>query len=195
MKMINAMQEKWMFLYKFLYKPGEIGSVTPSSKYLAKAMLSYVPWHEVKSAAELGAGTGAITRHIREAARENTKCLLFETDPQMLSGLKHQYPEFQCHENAERLSTALSEEGIEKLDCIISGLPFFNFQQTFRDELIEQIVCSLKDDGLFIAYQYSMQMKKQLNKHFTIEEIKLVPLNVPPAFVYVCRKNPQRKAT
>jgi phospholipid N-methyltransferase len=79
-------------------------------------------------------------------------------------------------------------EAIEQLDCIINGLPFSNFPQAMRDKLIGQIVISLKNDGLFIAFQYSLQMKKQLSKHFEIEKITFVPMNVPPAFVYVCRK-------
>jgi len=47
---------------------------------------------------------------------------------------------------------------------------------------------SLKPGGLFIAFQYSQQMKKLLGEHFSIEKIEFVPLNIPPAFVYVCRK-------
>ena len=79
-------------------------------------------------------------------------------------------------------------EKIEQIDCILSGLPFFNFSQLIRDKLIEQIIMSLKPGGLFIAFQYSQQMKKQLSQHFDIEEILFVPMNVPPAFVYICRK-------
>lgn len=53
---------------------------------------------------------------------------------------------------------------------------------------MDQILSSLKEDGLFIAFQYSKQMKKQLEQHFVIERICFVPRNLPPAFVYVCRK-------
>lgn len=77
---------------------------------------------------------------------------------------------------------------IEQLDCIISGLPFFNFPQAMRDQIVEQIHRSLRDGGMFVAFQYSKQMKQQLGEWFDIEEIKFVPMNVPPAFVYVCRK-------
>lgn len=184
----QSLKEKCLFLYKFLYKPMEIGSVMPSSKYLAQKMVESIPWHEVLAAAELGAGTGAITKQIQEAAHQQTKVLLFETDPFMLKTLEENYPNFACYENTTNLQAALQQEGIEQLDCIISGLPFFNFHQTLRDILIAQIVNSLKDDGWFVAFQYSQQMKKQLSLHFHIEKIIFVPINVPPAFVYVCRK-------
>lgn len=188
----RAIQEKLLFLYHFFYKPGQIGSVTPSSKYLAQKMVECVSWHDVNYIAELGAGTGAITKHIRMAAQRNTKVLLFEKDPHMLKALKIEFPNYSCYQNTTELQAVVYEEGIEQLDCIISGLPFFNFPQTLRDKLIEQITATLKDNGLFIAFQYSQQMKKQLSFHFHLEEIKFVPLNVPPAFVYVCRKKEQR---
>lgn len=184
----KSLQDTFLFLNKFLYKPGQIGSVTPSSKYLAKKMVETVPWNEVKSIAELGAGTGAITKQIQSVLRKNTKVLLFEADPYMLKELERQFPAFLSYQNTIELQSALQKEGIDQLDCIICGLPFFNFSQVLRDKLLEQILASLKERGLFIAFQYSQQMKKQLANHFDIEQIKFVPLNVPPAFVYICRK-------
>jgi len=185
-------QEKILFLYKFLRSPGQIGSVTPSSKFLAKKMIKFVPGNDVTTIAELGAGTGAITKYIQKATRKNTKVLLFETDSYMRKELSRQYPDFPCYPDSCELQSAMHNESIEQLDCIISGLPFAAFPQAMRDKLMEQIIISLKDNGLFIAFQYSLQMKKQLSTHFDIEKIKVVLLNVPPAFVYVCRKKAAR---
>lgn len=185
-------QEKILFLNKFLRSPGQIGSVTPSSKFLAKKMIESVPWNDVKAIAELGVGTGAITKYIQTAAGENTKVLLFETDSYMRRKLARQYPDFPCYTDSCELQSAMHNERIEQLDCIISGLPFAAFSQSMRDKLMKQITISLKDNGLFIAFQYSLQMKKQLSTHFDIEKIKFVPFNVPPAFVYVCRRKAAR---
>ncbi|MGG4143050.1 methyltransferase domain-containing protein [Paenibacillus algorifonticola] len=181
-------QEKMLFLNKFLRSPRQIGSVTPSSKFLAKKMLEAVPWNSTTSVAELGAGTGAITKYIQAAKKKATKVILFEKDPYMREQLQEHYPEFSSYEDGSYLQASLHTEAIKQLDCIISGLPFSNFPQTMRDKLMEQILVSLKDDGLFIAFQYSLQMRSQLREHFEIEKITFVPLNVPPAFVYVCRK-------
>ncbi|SFE93852.1 Phospholipid N-methyltransferase [Paenibacillus algorifonticola] len=185
-------QGKLLFLNKFLRSPRQIGSVTPSSKFLAKKMLESVPWNEATSVAELGAGTGAITKYIQAAKKKATKVILFEKDPYMREQLQEHYPEFSSYEDSSYLQASLHTEAIKQLDCIISGLPFSNFPQTMRDKLMEQILVSLKDDGLFIAFQYSLQMRSQLKEHFEIEKITFVPLNVPPAFVYVCRKKEVR---
>ncbi|AZS15844.1 phospholipid methyltransferase [Paenibacillus lutimineralis] len=184
----ELIQEKALFFYKFLRSPGQIGSVTPSSKFLARAMVEPVSWDEVNSVAELGAGTGAITKYIRTVVKADTRVLLFEKDPVLYRELRFQYAQYGCYRDACRLQYVMNQEKIEQLDCVISGLPFFNFPQTTRDHLLDEIIASLKDGGLFIAFQYSRQMKKQLAGRFDIEEIKFVPLNVPPAFVYVCRK-------
>jgi phospholipid N-methyltransferase len=188
----SLVHEKLLFLYKFVCSPGQIGSITPSSRFLASKMVESVPWDRVSSIAELGAGTGAITKYISAAQQANTKVLLFEKDPYLQKQLEHQYPQFACYSDGRDLQFAMRQESIEQLDAVLSGLPFFNFPQAVRDQLMKQIVVSLKTDGLFIAFQYSRQMKSQLSEHFDIEAIKWVPLNMPPAFVYVCRKKGNR---
>ncbi|WP_312117878.1 class I SAM-dependent methyltransferase [Brevibacillus reuszeri] len=186
--MLKNIQEKLLFLYKFSRAPKQIGSLTPSSIFLAKKMLEPVKWDRVAHIAELGAGTGAITKHIAAANPEKAKVLLFEKDTLLRSNLAKRFSAYACYPDACELQEALHNEGIAHLDCILSGLPFFNFPQQLRDRLMEQIVTSLAPGGLFIAFQYSQQMKKQLSGLFEIEEIHYVPLNIPPAFVYVCRK-------
>lgn len=184
----TLVQEKFLFLHKFLSSPKEVGSITPSSKYLAQALTRSVPWEQAEAVAELGCGTGAVTKQIKQAAKAHTRIFLFEKEPMLRAKLAEQYPEYACYPDASDIQGALREAGAGQLDAIISGLPFFNFPEGLRMRLMDQIVTSLKPGGLFIAFQYSLQMKEQLGSYFHIEQIKLVPLNLPPAFVYVCRK-------
>ncbi|RXZ82913.1 methyltransferase domain-containing protein [Paenibacillaceae bacterium] len=193
--MTLTVRERWKenitFLTKFMHRPKEIGSVTPSSRFLAQAMVNAVPWRDMQSIAELGAGTGAVTRAIhasKAAKRSAAQVLLFEIDSQLRGELRRQYPSFQCFPDVARLEEALAEAGIAELDCIVSGLPFFNFAPNLRDRLLQQIAVSLKPGGWFIAFQYSTQMRKHLAQHFHIRKIQFVLLNIPPAFVYVCQK-------
>lgn len=186
--MLKAMHEKLLFLYKFGLAPKQIGSVTPSSIFLAKKMLEEVPWHQIASIAELGAGTGAITKYMDELLLKKTKVLLFEKDAEMRSHLSNRFSEYGCFEDACQLKQALKVAQLDELDCILSGLPFFNFPAQQREQLMQEITTALKPRGLFIAFQYSQQMRKQLSQNFEIKHIHFVPLNVPPAFVYVCKK-------
>ncbi|MCS7458980.1 phospholipid methyltransferase [Paenibacillus doosanensis] len=186
---VNALvQEKFLFLHKFLRSPKQMGSITPSSKFLARAMVRHIPWHEVSAAAELGAGTGAITEQIQVNLKERTKLLLFEKDGILRDQLAVKYPGAACYADACHIRNAMKSEGIGQLDAIVSGLPFFNFPQGLRDNIMKEVAASLKPGGYFIAFQYSLQMKHKLSGDFDMETIDFVPFNLPPAFVYVCRK-------
>ena len=177
-----------LFLQAFIRKPRQIGSVWPSSMLLARKMVEPVEWNEVAAIAELGSGTGAITREIKLHANQKADVLLFEKDEKMMENLQQEFPEFFCHQNAVHLQSVMNQHGVQQLDCVISGLPFFNFPVELRERLLNQISKSLKPGGLFIAFQYSLQMKKQLSNLFDVEMIQYVPINFPPAFIYVCRK-------
>lgn len=181
-------QNSLLFLKSFIRKPKEIGSVWPSSSFLAKKMAQQVAWNEVGALAELGSGTGAITRELKSNARKNTTVLLFEKDGKMRGNLQKEFPEYLCYQDAVHLLNIMKQNGIQQLDYVISGLPFFNFPAILRERLLNQVVDSLKSGGYFIAFQYSLQMKKQLSSIFEIERIHYVPQNFPPAFVYVCKK-------
>ncbi|PWW32695.1 phospholipid N-methyltransferase [Paenibacillus pabuli] len=177
-----------LFMKSFIHSPKNVGSIIPSSRFLASNMVNHAPWLEAKAVAELGSGTGAITRYIYNQVQDSTKVLLFEMDEIMRNNLQRTYPESSCFPNAARLVDSMKLENIQQLDVIFSGLPFFNFEPELRKTLVDQIYKALKPGGLFIAFQYSLQMKKTLAEHFDIEKIDFVPLNFPPAFVYVCRK-------
>ncbi|WP_139997423.1 class I SAM-dependent methyltransferase [Paenibacillus paridis] len=176
------------FLQSFIQQPKQVGSIVPSSRFLAGKMVNAISWDKVRTVAELGSGTGAITCAIAKHSPKNTKVFLFEMDETMRRNLEKNYPHFNCHSNACQLVEIIHREGIRQLDCIISGLPFFNFKQDIRETLLDQVYQALKPGGLFVAFQYSLQMKKSLSEKFVVESIGLVPFNVPPAFVYTCRK-------
>lgn len=177
-----------LFLQTFIRKPKQIGSLWPSSRFLARKMIQQVPWKDVLAIAELGSGTGAITREIKSHISEKAKMFLFEKDKKMKGNLEQDFPEFLCFQNAVHLRNVMKQYGVQQLDCVISGLPFFNFSTELRERLLNQVVDSLKPGGYFIAFQYSLQMKKLLSRQFEIVKIHYIPLNFPPAFVYVCRK-------
>ncbi|WP_438493252.1 class I SAM-dependent methyltransferase [Paenibacillus sp. IHBB 3054] len=181
--------EYQLFLQGFLKNPQRVGSILPSSRFLAAKIVQSVPWNEVKSVAELGSGTGAITRYIKAQLTDSAKVFLFERDKKMRESLKVKYPHFIFHSNASYLVKKINQEGINQLDCIICGLPFFNFTSEMQETILSQIVRSLKPGGVLIAYQYSLQMKKKFTEQLIIEKIEFVPYNFPPTFVYVCRRD------
>ncbi|WP_028545719.1 class I SAM-dependent methyltransferase [Paenibacillus taiwanensis] len=175
------------FFYKFIRHPHEIGSLIPSSEALATAMTCCLRSTNVTRVAELGAGTGVFTRHIM-GQPQLVKALIFEKDPDMRAVLCQQYSKAVCEEDATQLTRIMKREGLKELDAVISGLPFAMFTVELRKRILDEVDAALAIDGLFITFQYSLQMKAMLAERFDMERIRFVLWNFPPAFVYCCRK-------
>jgi phospholipid N-methyltransferase len=182
------MTNRAAFLYKFIQNPKEIGSIAPSSSFLTRKMLANLPWDTIDVLVELGAGTGVFTKFITDNKKESCQLLVIEQDYEMRKVLQTMYPGFYYGSKAEKLDRILQKYDLPQADCIVSGLPFAVFSESLRDDIMEKINCSLKPEGIFIAFQYSLQMRKTLKKYFSEVKIEFVSLNIPPAFVYYCKK-------
>jgi phospholipid N-methyltransferase len=185
---IRSIADNLRFFCTFVRSPFRVGSIIPSSKFLAKAMLQNVRWEQIESIVELGAGTGVFTRYIYKKKPEGSFAIIFEQDQILRNQLKERFPGLIFRSNAIELLPALEELGLSHVDVIISGLPFAMFPQTMREEILRGVSQALKPGGLFVAFQYSLQLRKQLNLYFSSVEYSFVPLNIPPAFVYTCYK-------
>lgn len=90
-------------------------------------------------------------------------------------------------DEALKLQEYMSKAGIGKADAIISGLPFANFPAELRTGILDEVQSALAPGGLFITFQYSLQLKAELQTRFQRVETTFTPLNIPPAFIYTCR--------
>ena len=179
------------FLKRFLQHPGRIGSVAPSSKFLAHAMLSQVNWNNALNIAELGAGTGVFTRDIVKLARPDANILVFEIDVSLRKLIKEEHPDhkgLKLYSDAQKLEEVMRENNIESFDYIISSLPFTVLPHEMSENILNAVNKTLSPNGRFIAYQYSRIMKHKLCEKFRDIKSKYVLLNIPPAFVFNCGK-------
>jgi phospholipid N-methyltransferase len=151
-------------------------------------MINPIDWNSTRSIVELGAGTGVITRYIHQFKHPKCQGIIFEQDEELIMYLKRIYQGLHYHSRAEDLYPVLQERGLSEVDCILSGLPFMNFSPDLRERILNGVFLSLKPGGLFIQFQYSLQMKRHLVNIFTNVDLRFVPLNIPPAFVYYCYK-------
>ncbi|WP_240689319.1 class I SAM-dependent methyltransferase [Ammoniphilus sp. YIM 78166] len=185
---MSITKERFTFLNKFIESPAQVGSITPSSKFLVNKMFENVSWDNLDTIVELGAGTGVFTSHLSKHKKVSTKAVIIEKDNQMRRNLETAYPSLTFGSDAERLDLLLHKLNIPRVDCIVSGLPFANFPLELRKNIMKAISKSLKPDGLFIAFQYSLQMKSMLKQYFDHVEVGFELRNIPPAFVYTCAK-------
>lgn len=182
-------KESMVFLKRFIGSPRQVGSVAPSSRFLTNAMLGRVDWENAHAVAELGAGTGVFTRNIVKRARPDAKILVFEVDPELQKLIKDEHPDhpgLRLYGDAQELLSIMRDEGIDKLDFVISSLPFTVLPHDVSENILNAVQKALKPEGRFIAYQYSSIMKPVLTARFRDIKTKFVLFNIPPAIVYDC---------
>ena len=179
---------RMVFLKKFISEPQKIGSFTPSSQLLARKILHDLPWNDLNVIVELGAGTGVFTQYIMKHKNNGCRVVVIEQDNDMRARLKFKYPELIIGAQAENLPYILKNAALSGADCIVSGLPFACFSEDIRKCILNGINTSLKTNGRFVAFQYSLQMKSLLKQCFRNVKIGWEFWNFPPAFVYYCKK-------
>jgi phosphatidylethanolamine/phosphatidyl-N-methylethanolamine N-methyltransferase len=194
----SSPSEYWHFISAFLRRPLTVGAVAPSSPALARAM---VPPNDLKSAqivVELGAGTGAITREIRQRIGLNTELAAFELHPDATGCLRKKFPGIHViQDTAENLRQHLDRLGHRYADCIISGLPWSTMSDPLQSRILDAVLASLHPEGVFSAMVYlhskglpsSNKFKRKLEARFgRIAASPIVWANLPPAFVYYCEE-------
>ena len=182
------MGDRITFLKNFLQNPRQIGSVIPSSNSLSKKMVEQIDFNGAESIIELGPGTGPYTKLILERKRDITKYVAFEKNEDMRRILNSKFQNINLYEDAVRLRETIDGIGIHNVDYIVSGLPFTVLDKEDRNTILKQSYDSLKDGGKFITYQYSLDLYNHLKTQYSNVKVKVVPFNIPIAFVYVCTK-------
>jgi len=95
------------FLKAAARRPLGVSTVFPTSRALAERMVVAAASSPIDGVVELGAGTGAITRHLVAGARGRVTAL--EIDPGMARFLRGRFPEVRvCCAAAEELACAAS---------------------------------------------------------------------------------------
>lgn len=189
---------KFGFLREFVTHPQEVGAVAPSSRALARAMVSNFDLGSASVVVEIGPGTGAFTETILERAGKKTLFLAIELNEAFVGKLEERFPDADIHHgNAEDTPRILEERGHGLADYVVSGLPWATFPEDLQKRLLTAVYDSLKPGGQFSTFAYSAAAWLPRARRFramleaTFAEVttsSIVWTNFPPAFAYTCRK-------
>lgn len=192
------MKDRVHFLTAFVKRPFDTGSITPSSAHLAEAMVEGMGLSEADTVIELGPGTGVFTRVIHERLKPRAHFTCFELNPDLARALSARFPQAHVvNDSAENLDHHLQEIGRTSVDCVISGLPWIAFSVERQERLLDASVRALKPGGRFSTFAYRHASWLPQGRHFKsllesrfahVETSPMVWRNLPPAFVYRCRK-------
>ncbi len=182
---------KFKFFREGLKNWRTTGTITPSSKHLCRRMVQHVDFESAKVIVELGAGNGVITKHILKNMSPNTILLCFEVNERFYEHL-NQIEDPRLHvilDSAENIGKHLNNHGLKEIDYILSAIPFVSLPQELSRRIITVCRDYLRYDGLFIQFHYSLLVKKLYQSIFGNVNVHWAPINVPPAFVLVSRKD------
>jgi phospholipid N-methyltransferase len=186
------------FIKQFVMSARKTGAIVPSSKTLSQLIVNSAQVAKAKSVVEFGPGTGVFTQKIMETLSKDATFFALEINPAFVKATKKRCPEVMVYQDsANNVKKYLKKNGIKECDCIISGLPWYNFKAKQQEELLETIIDVLKPGGIFVTFAYiqgkflpkGKQFRKRLNQKFSeVQTTKTVWTNVPPAVVYVAKK-------
>lgn len=178
------MREKVLFLKNFFRNPLRNASVIPSSKASSKAMLKGIDFNRVSVVVELGPGNGVFTQEIIKTVTADTKIIVFELEPTYINLLQNKFGDriTLVNKSAHLLSETLEELGIDKVDVIISGLPFL--QGDIKQKTDEAIYQLTRRGTIYRFFTYMPGIMKNVYKELPIEKKYFELRNIPPLWVY-----------
>jgi phospholipid N-methyltransferase len=193
------------------------GSLMPSSRFLAQALVSELRKHRNPGRIlEVGPGTGSVTHQLVRHLLPGDQVDLVEINSQFVELLQRRFEQewlFRSRRDQFRLVHAAVEDlpGEGVYDFIISGLPLNNFPTAQVREIFAAYKRLLKPGGTLTYYEYVLirQLKapfvnrRERRRLYRVGRVvrgyirtcqvrrQQVLMNVPPAIVRHLRLNPQ----
>ncbi len=178
---------KRAFLLQFLRRPLEVGSVVPSSQALTESILTDVSPETVATYVEYGPGTGRFTEHAFAILPQLETAVLLEINPVFQDMLRDRFPNTEVYASIGERKESLAE----KVDLVISGLPFTNIPWDTAQKTIDEAYALLKPGASFRTFLYAHTfflpknnlLRSYMMQKFAEVHVRFVTRNIPPAFV------------
>lgn len=187
------------FIGNFIKSPKQVGSLIPSSKFLASELISRSN-NENKSTfiVEVGVGTGVITEKILRNLSNTNKYIGIELNSSFAKSAREKFPAVQIiNDCASKINHYTFDRFEKKCDAVISSIPWANLSPQKQEEILSNIYDSIAPGGYFSTFSYLGVEKlpkgraffSLLNSKFdTVNVSQTIWKNFPPAKVYHCFK-------
>ncbi|MBL8748241.1 MAG: methyltransferase [Planctomycetes bacterium] len=188
--------ERLWFLRKFLREPTHIAALSPSSRWLAAAMVRDLAIRPGGAILEFGPGTGPFTAAIAEHLRAvpGSRYLGIERDPEFAVFLRRRFPQLEFrNDDVVRLGAILA--GMPDLHpaAVVCGLPLVSMPVPVVDELLRRVAAVLPPGGVFRTFSYvhtmlnpsSWALRRRMRRIFRSFCVRgPVFRNAPPALIF-----------
>lgn len=191
--------ERWRFFRQWLRHPRATAAISPSGPHLVRSMMAEMPV-DARRVIELGPGTGAMTRAILARGVKPDDLLLVELNPDMCQYMHNAFPMLRvCCADARELVSKCFDTGFSDggaADVVLSSLGLLSMPRDLQFGILKAAFDSLAPKGCFIQFTYGptcpvpSEILDELGVHATRGATVL--RNVPPATVFVFRRNRSR---
>ncbi len=180
------------FIRRWLENPRLAGAITPSGRFLARAMAHCVDPAGEGPIIELGPGTGPVTQALIARGIAPERLVLVEYEPSFCHLLAKKFPRAKIvRGDAYRLRETLASHIEGKPAAIVSSLPLLTKPEVARLSLLRQAFDLMGRDGRFIQFTYGVKSPVPAHVggslHFKIQSLAPIWLNLPPARIFVYR--------
>jgi phospholipid N-methyltransferase len=192
----------WTFFRQWLKNPLRVAAISPSSRQLARQMMTQLPRHG-RRVIELGGGTGVFTQALIDHGIAPADLLVLELNEELHQHLVRQFPlaRVVCGDagNLREIAREQGFHGEGGADAIISGLGLLSMPRQTQQSILQAAFDSLKPDGRFIQFTYGpanpviREVADALE--LSARRASFTWWNVPPATVYVYQRRVSRSLT
>jgi len=196
MKILNSKKPggaALLFARNFLRHPRMLGSIVPSSRFLIRRLLAPIDWSQARVIVEYGPGVGVVTWQILRNMRPDAVLIAIETNPEFVAFLRSAIADVRLivvEGPADKIVEVLRDSGHAGADYIISGIPFSTMAPDVRERTLRCTNIALAPGGVFLVFQFSTRVLRDLRRTFRDVRRRFEFLNVLPAHLFICRAAP-----
>ena len=169
-----------------------VGSILPSSAGISRRMAALLGAERLTKVAEMGAGTGPVTRALLEAMPAEGRLWSFEIDPSLVAGLRQRFADRRLTVVAESAAEApriAAQAGRAGFDGIVSAIPYTLLPRRTTLELLDAQRRALLPGAPLVLIQYRPEYLVPFLRHlFGGFERHFYLWNVPPGFLFRVRR-------
>ncbi len=192
-KIAARFREDIEFIKGWIKSPGAVGSIKPTGEIAARYMASLLPIEEGLPVLELGPGTGVITREILKRGVEPNKIVSIEYSKEFYDYLTANIPDVNfINGDAFDLSKTLKDVEYKVYAGVIGAIPLLNIPMSQREDVIHESLKLVAPNGPFIQISYGAKPPvPAVPGKFTVEKSDRIFRNIPPAGIWVYRRDMQ----
>jgi len=182
--MCNYLENKMKVYIKELIKDKNVGAITSTSSHAVMKLVKKINFKNAETIIEYGPGCGVITKILLENMKLNASLYVFETNKNFIETLSEINDKrlFIINADAESAEYVLKTRyQIDRVDNIISTIPFTFFKMRKRKRIIFKSFKLLNENGRFITYQYSWLIFSLMKRHFKNVNWEVELFSFPPS--------------